>query len=250
MPSDPTGDNPNPKWSENTNLNPEGSEYVGFYPDPEVDLNVSYMIAIDNAIVYAPQTEELHDLLTDSALNHIWYTDPGYADFKIIRDNKKQEFESATDRYNDALKNATNALDIVRAEREMNDARTAFDEAQKNLDGVVAYIPDGYNNAFVDIAYSFKDPDGNVIATMNVPHGKAYVVNDGTANIDWNISTKGQVLNEKGNPIISKSGQYTITATVTPVDTNRSPDWHYIPLILLSIPLLVHRRLAHSLPLQ
>ena len=95
------------------------------------------------------------------------------------------------------------------------------------MNGVKAYIPDGLNNAFVDISYQFLDPDGNTLGTLNIPHGKAYVTDEhGNGNIDWTINTSGQVLNERGNPIITKSGKYTIRATVTPVDTTQSPDWH------------------------
>ena len=223
IPSDPTSDNPNPPWQENEKLNPNGDKFLDMYPVPEVDLNVSYKIPKDNAIVYAPQTKELHDLLTDT-MNSIWYVDDGYFNLKTVRDNARLDFETKEAAYYGLLNNAENSIEIVQAQQEMIEARNALDAAQKNLDSMLCYIPDGRNNAFVDIFYTFQDPDGNRVATMSIPHGVAYDAD--YPNIDWNITTDGMVLNEDGNPIITKSGIYTITATVTPVDTEKSPDWH------------------------
>ena len=67
------------------------------------------------------------------------------------------------------------------------------------------HTPDGKNNAFVDIAYTLKDPDGNTVGTLNIPAGTAY--NWEEKNLKWTFSTEN----------VKKSGSYTVSAVVTPV---------------------------------
>ena len=227
-PSDPQPEQPaKPVWSTNTSYNPKHNDYVDLYPVPKVDLNINYKITGDNAVVYAPQTEKIHDLLTDAALNQLWYTDPNYSNYKTMRDNAKMEMDTAGDAYNEAKKACTENTDaqiaaVTKALQAYMKAQNDYEDAQALFETVNAFIPDGTNNAFVNIHYTFTDPNGTEIATMDIPHGKAYVEGpDGGKNIDW-VFKAGY--NSDSN--IKVSGKYTIKATVTPVDTVQSPVLH------------------------
>ena len=228
-PSVPTGTDEGdsdylPPWAENTELNPEGNEYIEKYPLPVVDLKITYDIVADNLVVYAPQTAEVRNLVTD-ANNLLWYTDLSYYDLKTLTENAEREYKTAEDQFNayeeeyGRIENpsAEETKKLMDLEVAKMDKLTAYQEAQASLASALSYIPDGINNQFVDIHYELRDPDGVVIATMDVPHGKAYVAGeDGSGNIDWNI-TGGE------NAIVTKSGTYKITATVSPVDTTIAP---------------------------
>ena len=67
------------------------------------------------------------------------------------------------------------------------------------------HTPDGKNNAFVDIAYTLTDQDGNTVGTLNIPAGTAY--NWEEKNLQWDFPTEN----------VNKSGTYTVSAVVTPV---------------------------------
>ena len=225
-PSEPTREDL-PKWPENAEKNPGGNEYMELYPECSVDLNVTYDIVYDDAIIYAPQTERIHDLVTD-AMDMLWYTDAGYSNLQTLRDNAKAEYDNV-DAQLKALRD--NPPDeggdfsawedqMSKLQQEKNEKQKAYIEASKNLESAPAYIPNGINNAFVDISYEFYDPDGVRVGTMKVPHGKAYVrYADGTCNIDWTF-TDGPDMQ------ITKSGEYRIKAVITPVDTVQAPTWH------------------------
>ena len=219
-----------PPWPENTKLNPSGKEYLEKYPVPKVDLNINYNIVSDNIIVYAPQTAEIRNILTDKN-NSLWYQDSTYSTLKTARDN-------ALDNYNLTIAEKDKAeqelgkldsSDPKYSELEIKvtelDAQSAeeydlYKDAQKKLETVNNYTPNGVNNAFVNISYELKDPDGQTLATMTIPHGMAYILDEnGNGNINWNIAG-GE------NAILTKSGTYTIQATISPVDTNRSPNGH------------------------
>ena len=225
-PSEPTREDL-PKWTENPEKNPDGNEYMELYPECQVDLNVTYDIVFDDAIIYAPQTERIHDLVTD-AMDMLWYTDAGYSDLQTLRDNAKAEYDNVDAQLKALRDNPPDEggdfsaweNQLSELQREKNEKQKAYIEASENLESAPAYIPNGINNAFVDISYEFYDPDGVRVGTMKVPHGKAYVrYADGTGNIDWTFT---------GGPDmqITKSGEYRIKAVITPVDTVQSPTWH------------------------
>ena len=230
-PSDPVGyDDPSdeeylPPWKENTDLNPGGQDYLEKYPVPYVDFNINYKIASDNMVIYAPQTAKLENLVTDENFS-LFYNDPSYSSLKMIRDDAYEVYIAATQKYNDAMtesaqdpSNAALIKAVAEALDEYNTAKDAYDNAQAAFDQVESYIPDGINNAYVDISYELKDPDGTVVGTMQIPHGTPYIVTDGVGNLKWTF-TGGD------DAEITKSGTYTIDCTVTPVDTVRAPGGH------------------------
>ena len=224
---DPLGDDYLPFWRDNTDLNPDGNLYIEKYPVPYTDLAINYRVVSDDMTIYAPQTAELENLVTD-ANGSLFYTDPQYSSLQTIRDNAYTAYQNASDAYNtaqaavrdadpddpgydDLMKALGDAL-IAHAE-----AQAEYMEAQKNFEQVESYIPDGINNAFVNIHYSLRDPDNRIVGTLDIPHGTPYVVrDDGTTNLNWNFTETN----------ITKSGEYTITCTVTPVNTNRAPGGH------------------------
>lgn len=233
FPSDPIGyqqDDPNaedylPFWKDNTSLNPEGNEYIAKYPVPHVDLKVNYKIPSDNLVIYAPQTAELANLVTDEN-NNLWYVDKQYSSFKTICDNAYDDMIYAYDAYATAQKAAKDApedqdklKDVAKKLVAYEEAKTKYDTAQEALSSIETYIPDGVNNAFVDITYELRDPNGDVVGTLTIPHGKAYTLINGESNIQW--SFKGGK-----NATATISGNYTISCTVTPVDTDRAPGGH------------------------
>ena len=219
-----------PPWTENTKLNPNGKEYLEKYPIPKVDLNVNYEIVSDNIIVYAPQTAEIRNMLTDEN-NSLWYQDSNYNKLKDARDSALSNYniilaeQDATEEELGSLDESSprrNELEakVAELDAKTNEALDVYKKAQNNLEKVKNYTPNGVNNAFVDISYEFKDPDGQTLATMTIPHGTAYKLDkNGNGNINWNI-TGGE------NTILTKSGTYTIQATVSPVDTNRANGGH------------------------
>ena len=232
-PSEPTGTdsngNPLPKWEENTTLNPSGEHYMELYPECSVDLTVSYDIPYDSATIYAPQTKKLHDLVTDSVMNSMWYADAGYSDAKTLSDNAKIEYtlkdkELKAHRENmpvgdEAALQAWAAQDAALQE-EVERLKAAYEEANARLNDMTMYQPDGRNNAFVNIEYQLFDPDGQKVGWLTVPHGKAYVVDaKGNGNFDWTFK-------DGPNAEITKSGVYRVEAVVSPCDTDRSSTWY------------------------
>ncbi len=229
LPSNPTGRSEGeadylPPWIENDKLNPTRRNYVEKYPLPIVDLHVTYKIVSDNLTVYAPQTAEIHNLVTD-ANNLLWYADDAYYDLKTAAAVAKSQYEQAAIQFDTyeveygKIENPTSAdlQKLMDLETAKGEKLSAYQKAQEELSTALYYAPDGINNQFVDILYELKDPDDQVIATMHIPHGKAYVEDsDGKGNINWTIDGGS-------NAIVTKSGTYKITATVTPVDTDRAP---------------------------
>ena len=221
--------NPLPKWEDNTTLNPTGKHYMELYPECSVDLTVTYDIPYDSATIYAPQTKRVHDLVTDSVMNSIWYADAGYSDAKTLSDNAKIEYElkdKELKTHRDNMPTGDEALlkqwasEDAALQQEVERLKTAYEEANQRLNDMTMYQPDGLNNAFVNIEYQLIDPDGNKIGWMSIPHGKAYVVDaEGNGNFDWTFK-------DGPDMEITKSGIYCVEATVTPCDTNRSSTWH------------------------
>lgn len=217
-PSTPSDDAPvTTPWKSST-YNTGKTDYIVLYPIPVVDLNIDYSVVSDNVVIYAPQTAKLQNLVTD-ANNNIFVVDSSYETIKAAYDNAKTKQDTALAKYRAAAQEYTAAIGTTNesAKRQAlestieayNDAKAEFAEAQEEYDSVQNYVPDGDNNAYVDIAYTLKDPDGTVIATMSIPHGTAYT---GT-NIKWEYVS---------DTLIKKHGDYTITATLTPVDTTRA----------------------------
>lgn len=234
-PSIPSGyepDDPNflPFWKKNTDLNPEGNDFIEKYPVPKVDLTVNYDIVCDNAVVYAPQTAPLRNIITD-ANNSLWYRDDQYLDLKAAADQAYDEYQQIITAITNAQvelgkldpgdpKYAEASALVAQLDSDQYAALAVYQKAQKELEGVDNYTPDGINNAFVNITYELKDPKGEVVGALSIPHGKAYVVDEkGAANFDWEI--KGGK-----DTILVESGIYALTAVVTPVDTVRAPGGH------------------------
>ena len=196
-----------PAWEENSDLNPEGNDYILKYPLPEVDLNIYYNIVKDDMRIYAPQTAELFNLVSD-ANAYIFYTDPEWAVANDTMEARKTDYEEA----NRAYQEFTNMNDMdtyLQLEQNMLTARAAYEEAVEDLSQYENFTPDGINNQFVDIEYELKEPDGDVVGTLTIPHGTAYTGD----NLEWSFT--------KTN--IQESGVYTISCTISPVDTDRSP---------------------------
>ena len=223
--TNPDGENYLPRWEENTELNPDGNKYIEKYPVPQVDLKVNYKIPSDNLLIYAPQTAELANLVTDQ-YNNMWYVDGQYSSLKTIRDNAYDDMQRAYDAYAAAQKDAKADPENQEKLKEVavklvayEEAKAEYETAQENFETVESYIPNGINNAFVNISYQLKDPDGVVVGTLEIPHGKAYVLKNGIGNIEWTF-TGGK------NATATKSGTYSIECTITPVDTVRAPGGH------------------------
>lgn len=203
-------------WSDSS-YNTDKTDYIVLYPIPIVDLNIDYAIVSDNMVIYAPQTAKLQNLVTDKN-NNLFATDSNYETIKADYTNAQAAqaralaaYETAAQEYTASVGTADESVKKDALEKSIdayNNAKTAFAEAQQKYDSVQNYIPDGDNNAYVDIHYTLKDPEGNELATMDIPHGVAYT---GT-NFSWKY---------KNSKEIQKHGNYTITATVTPVDTTR-----------------------------
>ncbi len=222
--TDPSGADYMPTWEKNTSLNPDGKSYIETYPVPHVDLNINYKIPSDNLTIYAPQTATVDNLFTDADYN-IWYVSDTYTKAKEKYEKAKSAFTTASEEYTDAMQKAAAdptdsdlQLAVAKKLSAYNDAQSAYKEAQTAFDAAENYIPDGINNAYVDIHYELLDPDGNQIGTMDVPHGSAYLYNNGKPNLRWNVSSD--------NLQVTKSGDYTIHCTVTPVDTTRATGGH------------------------
>ena len=218
---------PEPDWMDNTKLNPDKHDYVELYPVPHVDLNINYEIVGDDINIYAPQMAKLKNILTDEQ-NLIFYADPEYEDISHQAEDARKAMEAAEKEYIKKGQEVANAkteaeqIEIMKAcaelQKEYDDARILFEEKQAALDAVNTYIPDGNNNAYVDIKYTLKDPDGKTIGTMNIPHGTSYFDENGIATFDWTFP-------DGIDSNIEKSGKYTITATVTPVTTTRAESY-------------------------
>lgn len=233
-PSDPinTDEVIRPVWTENGEYNPDGNRYVAKYPVPHVDLKLSYDIVSDSIDIYAPQTADLANLVTD-VNNYMFYVDENYSNAQTERDNAYQAFLTAEAAYTaaqDALRDAagsdTSAEDLPELNEKLgetlaayNEALAVYNEKQAALDNCVSYIPDGVNNAFVNIEYTLQDPDGETVGTLTIPFGTPYIIDeDGGSNINWDWVDDDH--------LITKSGQYTISCTVTPVETPRAPGGH------------------------
>ena len=105
-PSDPIGYTEGeadylPKWKDNTTLNPDGKDYIESYPVPYVDLNINYKVASDTINVYAPQSAELHNLVTDT-YNSLWYTDKLYNAAKTAYDNAYEKYKGAYEAFRES----------------------------------------------------------------------------------------------------------------------------------------------------
>lgn len=206
------------EWKENTELNPDGADEIMLYPVPIVDLNIDYKIVSDNVILYAPQTARLSNLVTTKT-GGLFATDASYENTKRAYEAAKKTVDASLDQYVKAASDFAKAQGTNDEESKMQalqeaidaytDAKTKFAEAQKAYDAVESYIPNGDNNAYVDIHYVLQDPDGNECATMDIPHG----VDDTDWHIGWSYKTKDQ--------LVQKHGEYKIIATITPVDTTR-----------------------------
>ena len=72
------------------------------------------------------------------------------------------------------------------------------------------HVPDGKNNAFVDLEYELLDEDGNRIGSMSIPHGTAweYDLNERKGNIAWSFAEGAEELT---------GGSYTLRCSVIPV---------------------------------
>ena len=205
-------------WKDNKTLNPDGKEEMLLYPVPHVDLIIDYKVVSDNVVLYAPQTARLRNLLTGQS-GRIFATDNSYDAVKNEYDEAKTGADQALSAYvkaASAFSKAQGTPDEDAKQKELQDAidkytdaKTRLAEAQKAYDSVESYIPNGDNNAYVDIHYSLKDPDGIEIGTMDIPHGE----DDSDEHITWSF--------KNGEKLIKKHGDYTITATITPVDTTR-----------------------------
>lgn len=222
-PSDPTHQS---TWKENTDLNPEGEDWVTLYPIPMVDLNIDYQVVSDDVVIFAPQTAELDNLVTDEK-NNLFVTGNNWEDIKERYDNARKDmnqkyyaYTRAVKAYQTALKNTTSdgaalqekALTTMQEKQQAySDAQKEYGSAKADYDGLQNYIPNGDNNAYVDIHYVMTGPRGQEIGTMDIPHGTAY---DGS-NLKWTWT------NTDYDGKIRLHGDYHIKATVTPVDTTR-----------------------------
>ena len=168
-------------WKDNKTLNPDGKEEMLLYPVPHVDLIIDYKVVSDNVVLYAPQTARLRNLLTGQS-GRIFATDNSYDAVKNEYDEAKTGADQALSAYvkaASAFSKAQGTPDEDAKQKELQDAidkytdaKTRLAEAQKAYDSVESYIPNGDNNAYVDIHYSLKDPDGIEIGTMDIPHGE------------------------------------------------------------------------------
>ena len=207
-----------PAWPENTSLNPNGDPYITLYPVPHVDLFVDYEIVSDNITIYAPQTANLANLVSD-ANNEIFVEEAGYADARANVISTKGLMNTAYNAYLEAMdamasdSSAEAQAALIEALDNYNAAQSDYTDALNAFDSLVTYIPDGFNNAYVDIHYEFLDPDGIVIATMDIPHGESCTDEVGRIIKEWNFSAS--------DGIIHKGGLYTINCTVSPVDTTK-----------------------------
>ena len=196
-----------PDWEENRELNPEGNDYILKYPLPKVDLNIYYNIVKDDMRIYAPQTAKLLNLVSD-ANAYLFYTDPEWADANATAESAGEAYNLAREKYY-AFTDMDNMAEYLRLEQDMMTKQVTYQAALEELSKYENFTPDGINNQFVDITYELKEPDGEVVGTLTIPHGTAYTGD----NLEWNFT--------KAN--IQESGVYTISCTISPVDTDRSP---------------------------
>ena len=217
-----------PVWTENTDMNPDKDDYIALYPVPIVDLKVNYAIVSDNAIIYAPQTEKLVDLVSSEDSTYIFNVGKTKADVEKYKELYQKKVTAEKD-VAGCKANYMSWQKKVLADPEdphtqsglegaldaLNNALAAYRKAYEDFQALEVYIPDGDNNAFVNITYTLKDPDGNVVGTMNIPHGTALSGEaDGTGNLKWTFT-------DGDDATVKKSGVYTVSATVTPVYTTR-----------------------------
>lgn len=207
-------------WKDNTTLNPDKKPYIDLYPIPYVDLRLNYEVLADDVTIYAPQTAKLKNLVTDE-VNNIFFVTPSYDELRLAIEKQEAVFKKATS-------------DLAKAQQEydannsatwqaIKDAQSAYDEAvskleelKKSFENEYSYIPDGENNAYVDIAYKLTSPSGQVVATMNIPHGKKVVIDENNEpNYNWTYT---------GDGMVKESGEYKVTATLKPVTTVKGTD--------------------------
>lgn len=214
------------EWKDNTDLNPDGTDWVTLYPVPIVDLNIDYKVVSDDIVIFAPQTAGLDNLVTDENYS-MFATESNWPNIKDRYEAAKTATEKQYTRYTEAAKSYQDVMKDTSAEgiasrdgalKDLQDqqqlymeTQTEFAEARDAYEKAQNYIPNGDNNAYVDIHYVMTDPDGKEIGTMDIPHGTAY---DGT-NLSWEWTGNAQ------DGKIRKHGTYHIVATVKPVDTSR-----------------------------
>ena len=189
----PSVPNQKESWEKNKALNPDENRYIDLYPVPKVDLNIDYKVVSDNVVIFAPQTAELDNLATDAS-NSLFATDPAYPALKNEYDFAKEKVDETYSGYTQAAKDYQASVGTDGEEEALNtlqekqlaysNAQSNFATAQKNFDTAQNYIPDGDNNAYVNIHYSMTGPDGAELGTMDIPHGTAY---DGS-NLHWTWS--------------------------------------------------------------
>ena len=222
-----------PKWENNSSMNPNGNHYVALYPVPMVDLKVNYAIVGSDQTIYAPQTAELLNMLTDDTTGNnpltIFNIGETAADRKAYNsarlaytkakdncDDAQKTYEKAYKAYAASPNDKTLIQDSAAAEANWRQAQQDLNAAKEAYQKFYVYIPDGDNNAFVDITYTMTSPSGKVIATMNIPHGTALSGEfDNTGNIHWTFA-------DGDGATIQEDGEYKISATVTPVKTTRA----------------------------
>ena len=171
-----------PEWTRNSTLNPNGNSYVALYPVPIVDLKVKYALAYDSTIIYAPQTEKLRDLVTNASddpdalyifnVGDVQQYHSLYRAYTGAVDNvaaKKAEYEKIFKKFN-ADGSAENFAALDKAGQNVSEAVKAEEKALTALRNQQNYVPNGENNAYVDITYTLTSPSGKVIGTMNIPH--------------------------------------------------------------------------------
>ena len=220
-----------PEWIRNSTLNPNGNSYVALYPVPIVDLKVNYALAYDSTIIYAPQTEKLRDLVTNASddpdalyifnVGDVQQYHSLYRAYTGAVDNvaaKKAEYEKIFKKFN-ADGSAENFAALDKAGQNVSKAVQAEEKALTALRNQQNYVPNGENNAYVNITYTLTSPSGKVIGTMNIPHGTDASDNaTGSGKVHWDFT-------DGADAEITESGEYKITATVTPVKTTREESY-------------------------
>ena len=215
-----------PAWPDNKDLNPDGNMPIDWYPVPSVDLEVKYKIVSDSMRIYAPQTVDLMNLITNKDFSQ-WYIDDLYMTLKLQAESDLMVYKQLQSEYEAFEKICGDSPEddarLMELEQAAGKAYADYENAKSQMLTNGCYMPDGHNNQFVDIHYSFKDPDGIEIATLDIPHGTAYT---GSNGVSYTGSDLKYNMVGGEHAIITKSGTYTITATVSPVDTSRAPDGH------------------------
>lgn len=210
---------PDPEWIDNTSLNPDRNEYITLYPVPQVDLFVDYEIVSDDMIIYAPQTAKIMNLVSDIN-GELFLEETGYQDARLNLNDKRLAMNIAYDKYDEAMSNCATDSSAEAREKLLqtltayNDAQTEYTDALEIFNNYTTYIPDGFNNAYVDIHYELLDPDDILLGTMDIAHGENCSDESGRITKEWTFTDP--------DAKIQKSGSYTINCTVSPVDTTKA----------------------------